>query len=58
MQTVANLTSMQGMPFRLIEVVQIASCIFASLTDTHKLNIGMVDLKLETFLSTRWARRG
>lgn len=52
MQTVANLTSMQGMPFRLIEVVQIASCIFASLTDAHKLNIGMVDLKLETFLST------
>lgn len=58
MQTVANLTSMQGMPFRLIEVVQIASCIFASLTDAHKLNIGMVDLKLETFLSTWWARRG
>ncbi|KAI8989551.1 hypothetical protein BDB01DRAFT_782307 [Pilobolus umbonatus] len=36
--------------FLLVEAVQAAICLFSALTDAHRMNIGIVDLKLENFL--------
>lgn len=42
-----------GVIFHPMEIVQIAISLFAALTDAHKLDIGILDLKRENILVSK-----